>query len=992
MRGDISDAILQKTSLKNQGIANNANPKISLVISRKQTILDDFSFVNRRRARRTTLNAVSDIGVAVCHPKLNGENTTIWIPYINAGKLYVRWSEDTVDLSDMQWKSIPLNQPSCTKCDAGFASRPVENDRGEIEYVTDKYPFIFYLNDGEVRYIRIISVQGEYQIFDSQLIASGVSDISARQTPAGLGLFYLKNGAPYYILYNSTSRTWGSEQIIGVIIPGVTITELSSFDITSGVGLQAYGNDRKLYQLIGNYTTSFSWGIWTEVCEADGTGFIVEFYDGNREAFFNHDSFKYSLANALWVYGEENDLHSYSYAVVQGDHTNKGTVYLANLMHGTSNDIIYCIKYTYMRDVSGYVKNATHVLQADNPITQINVIMKNIKDSLYTSDATLFAPSSMMLLGISYGDSEIINMATGYIDEVNFKHGEDTVSISGRNKTGVLLADQTFDEDFAYNDTPTNVIKDIMKRFDITDYAVDPNGDLQNGQIVNVALAVESSDSGLKVLQSINDMLSNGVTVGQQWKFEENYDGKIVIGYDDFRSQYIPKGNYVFDGRSDVFAENVDRCTDGVYTQVRCTGTTPGGKYLSYTYSVKNFRFWRVGKHRTYHAKRIDGITKSALKTYAKALAKQLKYAGRIITYKMNLKPQLQIGDVAKVTYDIDEGDVPEQLGFITEINHNLGVDGYFTEFIITSGGDINEIPNTSKVYSADKAVNGTNRKKRLTDYFGKSNTGESNSGYASIENKEALNFVETVRNMNFRFLDEPSDISVMYADTVPAINIKWSDPLDIETNEPVPAQWAGTVVVRSEAGAPIHRWDNCTLITDSTTRDAYKSNALTDNTVEYDHKYYYGIFPYDTEGHYRFTKVIYVECVPPVDLPEIISLSCSIVNVTVVYEISDNYTWDYVVLVYKKGSAPTSKTDGTVINIINTRSQVLLDMDEESIYYFKIYSQEHVSGKEFESDAESIKTGKKPVIEGIFRESICVARGGTESDFIEEVSVTPTT
>lgn len=113
--------------------------------------------------------------------------------------------------------------------------------------------------------------------------------------------------------------------------------------------------------------------------------------------------------------------------------------------------------------------------------------------------------------------------------------------------------------------------------------------------------------------------------------------------------------------------------------------------------------------------------------------------------------------------------------------------------------------------------------------------------------------FVETIRNIGFRLLDEPSDVSVEYDDVNNEVSLKWTDPDDIDTNEPVPCEWAGTVVVRKENSAPLHRWDG-TLIVDSTTRDEYRVSALVDNTVEANKSYFYGIFPYDTKGDYRFT------------------------------------------------------------------------------------------------------------------------------------------
>lgn len=107
-------------------------------------------------------------------------------------------------------------------------------------------------------------------------------------------------------------------------------------------------------------------------------------------------------------------------------------------------------------------------------------------------------------------------------------------------------------------------------------------------------------------------------------------------------------------------------------------------------------------------------------------------------------------------------------------------------------------------------------------------------------------------------------------------VKIKWTDPPDISTNEPVPCTWAGTVVVRKEGSAPRHRWDGV-LIVDSTTRDEYSVTALEDDTVEVGKTYYYGIFPYHVAlddadypiKHYRYTKVVNIFVPEDIFVPE---------------------------------------------------------------------------------------------------------------------------
>lgn len=115
---------------------------------------------------------------------------------------------------------------------------------------------------------------------------------------------------------------------------------------------------------------------------------------------------------------------------------------------------------------------------------------------------------------------------------------------------------------------------------------------------------------------------------------------------------------------------------------------------------------------------------------------------------------------------------------------------------------------------------------------------------------------------------------------TKPHVELKWSDPNNINSWEPKPCAWEGTVIIRKRNAAPLHRWDG-ELIVDSTTKDAYKDTAFIDDTIQLNRTYYYGFFPYYTayteDGHaikyYRFTKTVRVSTGVALDAPEILSI-----------------------------------------------------------------------------------------------------------------------
>ncbi|MBP5594278.1 MAG: hypothetical protein J6Y02_02760 [Pseudobutyrivibrio sp.] len=132
--------------------------------------------------------------------------------------------------------------------------------------------------------------------------------------------------------------------------------------------------------------------------------------------------------------------------------------------------------------------------------------------------------------------------------------------------------------------------------------------------------------------------------------------------------------------------------------------------------------------------------------------------------------------------------------------------------------------------------------------------------------------WIEYERNINHRFPDEPLSVSVEFNVDFPNVTIKWSDPSDITSNEPVPSTWAGTVVVRREDKPPRNRWDG-TEIVESTTRDEYKDDAYTDETIALNRVYYYGIFPYDTDGNYRPTKTVKVDTSENLEPPIIVEI-----------------------------------------------------------------------------------------------------------------------
>ena len=278
----------------------------------------------------------------------------------------------------------------------------------------------------------------------------------------------------------------------------------------------------------------------------------------------------------------------------------------------------------------------------------------------------------------------------------------------------------------------------------------------------------------------------------------------------------------------------------------------------------------------------IDDLTKSktqeqVLKAMMKNIYDSVRYRKYVpFTAKFPADLCREVGDRITLYSDIDlqiDEDNPKSFKTLIFQRRITGIQNMIDEY--SAKGD-KKLPafgdySSSSGYSAKSSRSGYSS--TSSDDYGPDGTVKNR--YISTDD-----FVELIRNIGFRLLDEPSDVEVTYNSSIKKVSLSWADPEDISTEEPVSATWAGTVVVRSETAAPLHRWsitgnpyiadNNVTLIVNSTTRDEYSETAYEDDTIEVNKKYFYGIFPYDTNGDYRFTKVIMVDTTKDAEVPVI--------------------------------------------------------------------------------------------------------------------------
>jgi hypothetical protein len=184
-------------------------------------------------------------------------------------------------------------------------------------------------------------------------------------------------------------------------------------------------------------------------------------------------------------------------------------------------------------------------------------------------------------------------------------------------------------------------------------------------------------------------------------------------------------------------------------------------------------------------------------------------------------------------------------------------------------------------------------------------------------------------------YLKAPTDVQITNFDE--AAKITWTDPEDAVLEGVVAAQWAGTVVVRKEGSAPTSATDG-TVVTESRIRNQYKDTPLVDSGLTNGTTYYYGVFPFTSLGQYTTSSVTSFtpsEILPVVPVINSITADDGKVEIDFTSETADAL----IKIVYKIGSAPTSVTDGTVVNNVSSSPVEITGLTNDTTYFFALYA-----------------------------------------------------
>ena len=183
--------------------------------------------------------------------------------------------------------------------------------------------------------------------------------------------------------------------------------------------------------------------------------------------------------------------------------------------------------------------------------------------------------------------------------------------------------------------------------------------------------------------------------------------------------------------------------------------------------------------------------------------------------------------------------------------------------------------------------------------------------------------------------LPQPTEVSITNLDE--SVEIKWTDPKDIDLNGAPLAEWAGTIVVRKVGSAPTSKTDG-TIVIDSKVRNEYKTNGFIDTGLTNGIEYYYGIFPYtdDRVFNFKYNTSITPQPIYP-DAPTNVQVFSGNTFLKVRFELPSNATG-------AKISYSTTEPDsinvpyGNIVNV-NESPYTITGLENDTTYYVTVYS-----------------------------------------------------
>lgn len=320
------------------------------------------------------------------------------------------------------------------------------------------------------------------------------------------------------------------------------------------------------------------------------------------------------------------------------------------------------VMYMLPTDISHTVLDGNITLSKDTSVTSASFNLQNINGYLLKKGRSIVAPNAKLEVYISLGNSEEILLGIFFIDRVSTSIPKNELSVSARNSIGKLLKEQTFDENYTFNKGSLQLnLEEILRLAEIEDFFVGDSGKTWS-------LNYEPQTTLLDGITEVIKLLNN-------WQIAENADGVVGISRSD-DARFDLASTYEFERDKTCFEYSTEYSDENTYSKICVSCKEPQN---SIVVDLPPHKLWVTPSHKTLYVNVPDGTSLSELTEYANNLAISISNSGRIETFVSKFTPQMVIGDEVRM-----EGEI---LGTVTNVKHNIGNKGFYTEFSVDSSG-----------------------------------------------------------------------------------------------------------------------------------------------------------------------------------------------------------------------------------------------------------------------------------------------------------------
>lgn len=228
--------------------STNSAPSASLWVSRPSTLTND-AYLERQTV---TTGSITDVSIAVCHPRAGRTNSDVYLGYVSDGVAKVVTSKLGMGMVGTGWRDTGFRE-NATAVAVAFDGTMPRTYGSQIEFITEKTPWIFWVDDGALYAKKL----GEEATILAESNCADVSATRASWTQAnmfdhGLVVFFILGG---YLYYRQLIRDeWSDAELVSFGPSNARWSAVTAFRTWDyRVGVQVKSTDGDIYELFTQF-------------------------------------------------------------------------------------------------------------------------------------------------------------------------------------------------------------------------------------------------------------------------------------------------------------------------------------------------------------------------------------------------------------------------------------------------------------------------------------------------------------------------------------------------------------------------------------------------------------------------------------------------------------------------------------------------------------------------------------------------------------------